>query len=338
VPVPLFPAITVEALLAGFRGVGLDAESIAHDAGLSERDLEDPDAQIDGSAIGALWQRAMIQAGREELPTEVGLAVPFGAFGVVDYLVGSAETVEAGLVALRDHFEAIASAIAFEVDSDEGGAWVRVTTAAGEPNHPGLEFSIAVTLARFRAVVDDDWPVDAVELTRAAPAAPTRHAELLRATVTFEHAAARARLSTRALRAPLRGADPALRRTLTHVAKRLAMGREGAPELEMAIRSRLRDLLPQRRADATSVARSLGLSERTLYRRLGALQRTYQNIVDDFRSAEAERLLARGRLPLAELALSLGFADQTAFNHAFRRWKGTSPRAWLAQRASERSR
>jgi AraC-like DNA-binding protein len=116
------------------------------------------------------------------------------------------------------------------------------------------------------------------------------------------------------------------------------MGSEGAPELEVAIRSRLRDLLPQRRADATAVARSLGLSERTLHRRLGALHRTYQTIVDDFRSAEAERLLARGRLPLAQVALSLGFADQTAFNHAFRRWKGTSPRAWLAQRASERSR
>ena len=68
------------------------------------------------------------------------------------------------------------------------------------------------------------------------------------------------------------------------------------------------------------------------------LGRTYQAVLDDFRAGEAERLLLDGRVPLAQVALALGFADQTAFSRAFRRWKGETPKDWLAQRRAERAR
>ena len=111
------------------------------------------------------------------------------------------------------------------------------------------------------------------------------------------------------LAARLRGADPMLRRMLGQVAERLFIGGDKTPELEMAIRGRLRDLLKGGPADAISVARSLGLSERSLHRRLADLGRTYQAVLDDFRAGEAERLLLDSRMPLAQVALALGFAD-----------------------------
>ena len=56
-------------------------------------------------------------------------------------------------------------------------------------------------------------------------------------------------------------------------------------------------------------------------------------MLDGFREAEAERLLASGRVPLSDVAFQLGFSDQTAWNRAFRRWKGMSPTEWRQVRS-----
>jgi AraC-like DNA-binding protein len=75
------------------------------------------------------------------------------------------------------------------------------------------------------------------------------------------------------------------------------------------------------------------MSERSLQRRLAELDLSYQGVVDTFRRTEAEWLLLAGRCGMAEIALALGFADQTAFSRALRRWTRMAPRRWLAQHA-----
>jgi AraC-like DNA-binding protein len=42
----------------------------------------------------------------------------------------------------------------------------------------------------------------------------------------------------------------------------------------------------------------------------------------------AQEYLATSKLPMGNLAQLLGYADQSAFNHAFRRWHGMTPRQW----------
>jgi AraC-like DNA-binding protein len=133
----------------------------------------------------------------------------------------------------------------------------------------------------------------------------------------------------------MRRADPALQATLRQLASRLDLGAE-ADDLVLALRARLRTLLPEGQANAASVARTMGLSERTLARHLQELGTNWRGVLDDFREAEAERLLVSGRLPLSDVAFRLGFADQTAWNRAFRRWKGMSPTEWRQVRTGSR--
>jgi AraC-like DNA-binding protein len=335
--VDLCPAITASALLAGFRALGLDAPQMARAAGLEGQDLEALDAMIPIGALRALWEDALRRAPGEDLFTEVAMAVPFGAFGVVDYLCGTAETVEAGLRALGDHLQAVSVGNRLELSVDPEGAWLRVAAPAHDDPRAaqlGEEFTLAVIVARFRAIAPG-FRVESVALRRKAPVGATRHAALFDARVTFEHTESRARLPIQTLEARLRTADPELRRTLAQVAKRLLIGRDDTPELEVAIRGRLRDLLPHGKPDAARMARSLGLSERSLHRRLASLGRSYQGVLDDFRASEAERLLLDGRRPYAEIALALGFADHSSWTRAFRRWKGASPSEWVAGRRAE---
>jgi AraC-like DNA-binding protein len=83
------------------------------------------------------------------------------------------------------------------------------------------------------------------------------------------------------------------------------------------------------------VARSLGMSPRTMQRRLGELGTTYQDVLDDVRRQSALRLLASTDLGMGEVAFLLGFEEVNSFARAFHAWEGTTPAKWRA-RASVR--
>ncbi|HTB74146.1 MAG TPA: AraC family transcriptional regulator [Polyangiaceae bacterium] len=78
------------------------------------------------------------------------------------------------------------------------------------------------------------------------------------------------------------------------------------------------------------VARSLGMSPRTLQRRLGELGTTYQKLLDEVRHRSARRLLANTDLAAAEVAFLLGFEELNSFTRAFHSWEGTTPMKWRA--------
>lgn len=74
-----------------------------------------------------------------------------------------------------------------------------------------------------------------------------------------------------------------------------------------------------------AAASDLGMSGRTLRRRLAEEGTTYQRELDAVRQKMAEEYFSRGGASVTELALLLGFADSSAFAKAFRRWTGCSP-------------
>ena len=75
------------------------------------------------------------------------------------------------------------------------------------------------------------------------------------------------------------------------------------------------------------VARALGCSRQTLYRRLKAEGLTFEQVLDDLRRRRALKLVRESALPVKEIAWRLGFSDPAAFSRAFKRWTGKSPRA-----------
>ncbi len=328
-------AATVRALLAGFEAVGLDGASLRRATGETDAALSDPTGALPAAVFPALWQEAIRQARREELPTEVGLAIPFGAFGALDYLAGSSPTVEAAFHSLRGHFRQVAQ-LSLEIGGDAGAADVRIVNAETFPGQQvSDEMTVAILVGRFRGDAAT-FRASSVRLTRPAPSRPTRHEALLGCPVTFGCSVAGLEIPAASWKAPMRRADPALQETLRLLASRLDLGPDGG-DLETAIRARLRTLLPDGKADAASVARTLGLSERTMSRRLRETGKTWRSVLDGFREAEAERLLSSGRAGLSDVAFRLGFSDQTAWNRAFRRWKGMSPTEWLEARSGPRA-
>jgi AraC-like DNA-binding protein len=131
---------------------------------------------------------------------------------------------------------------------------------------------------------------------------------------------------------------------VTHNAEVLGMV---APQLEaelaqqLALRSfreqvkvTLKRLLAGQRPELRSVARELGVSARTLQRRLTDESVTFQQLVAEARRELAHHYLGQPRLELNETAYLLGYEDANSFFRAFQQWEGTSPGEWRARHAA----
>ena len=90
------------------------------------------------------------------------------------------------------------------------------------------------------------------------------------------------------------------------------------------VEKRLEPLLASGEVGIERLARDLGYSRQTLYRRLKAEGITYEQLLDGLRHRLALRFLREG-LSVKDAAYRLGFSDPAAFSRAFKRWTGTSP-------------
>lgn len=86
--------------------------------------------------------------------------------------------------------------------------------------------------------------------------------------------------------------------------------------------------------DIGSIARRLGVSVRTLQRRLREHGLAYQQLVDEVRFRRALELLDESSLSIGQISDQLGFSEPRGFRRAFRRWSGLSPASYRARRHS----
>ena len=102
------------------------------------------------------------------------------------------------------------------------------------------------------------------------------------------------------------------------------------PRGRLSVRSKAEDILSERLphggAIAVEVARRLGMSPRTLSRKLADEGTSFAEILDQLRAALAKRYLHDKRLPISEIAWLLGYREVSSLTHAFQRWTGTTPR------------
>ena len=130
-------------------------------------------------------------------------------------------------------------------------------------------------------------------------------------------------------------ADPYLHNLLiSYCEEALAHREKNRGSFQSAVENAIAPLLPHGKANASDVARQLGLSQRTFARRLSTEGLTFSELLENLRSDLASRYLLEGDMGVSEVAWLLGYREVGSFSHAFRRWTGKTPREVLrAERA-----
>lgn len=126
---------------------------------------------------------------------------------------------------------------------------------------------------------------------------------------------------------PIVSFDPYLNRLLTKYCDAVLAHQKVPPDkLRVDVENAIAALLPHGQASIDNVADRLGISPRTLRRRLAAESTSFTRVLTDLRFALAKRYLAEQNISISRIAWLLGYTEVSTFSHAFKRWAGRPPR------------
>ncbi|MBA5604060.1 AraC family transcriptional regulator [Duganella sp. FT3S] len=207
-----------------------------------------------------------------------------------------------------------------------------------ESRHIGLlanQCGLAALVQFARDITGSDIDPVVIHFVEPAPADVAPYAVLFRCPVLFGQEATRVCFPRQLLDLPLRRADPALVAMLERQVQASLEALPGPDHMLQAVRRCISSHLLDGEAMLDQVAQELHVSGRTLRRWLQARGWSFRNLLEDTRRRLAEHYLRDTPLSLPEVALLLGYSEQSAFNRAFMNWCGMTPRRWrLAARKS----
>jgi AraC-like DNA-binding protein len=313
------------------RAKGVSVEALLQHAGLDPGVLQDPDSRVPPRSVVAFLEEAVRQTGDERLGLHMGEAVRPAALDALGYVFRTSATVGDGLQRLAEYYRFLSDVLGLRVVRE--GRRVRLVAITSSPSficRPLTEFRLSAIAQEIRLETGDPGlhPL-AVEFAYA-PVPAAEHRRFFQCPVRFSCAANALLYPVEVLDRPFRGAEPELREVLERrvrdVIARLPPRHGSIADGAGAV---VGQRLARGRPSATSVARSLGLSERSLRRALSAEGTSLREILERVRREQAERYLRAG-LPSSEIAFLLGFSDPSAFHRSFKQWTGQTPRAYRA--------
>lgn len=320
--------VSSRALIAACERLGVDTGAMLRTVGIQRQTLEDPDARLQNREAGALWAKAYELSGDPVLSLHVAEACPLGAYKVIDYMASSARTVGEAFRCSSRFFKLINTAVRVQLDESSDPVTFDVAGESGPAgvSRPYAEFCLAVFVLHVRAATGVPFALRHVTFSHRRPPDISEHERVFGCPVSFEAEHNRLHVDRAAWGTPARGANSGVLGVLIEHADLLLSRLPRGPDLIERTRRAIGERLRGGDPSLGSVARELGMSERSLQRRLGELGYTYIALADEVREATARLYLDQPDIALAEIAFLLGFADQTAFNRAFKRWTGRTPR------------
>lgn len=322
---------STRAMVSAAESAGVSPRTVDRllvEAGLSRERLHEPEAREGVVGVLALWDRLRSEAGDPTLQLRAPTCLPFGSYGVVDYLVDASRTVGQGFQRFAAYFRLISDGVVLTVEDDAAQPYLSLTGRDGRAvPSVYVDYVFAALIGRSRMHIRPEQVLARVEFTRARPDDPRPYETFFRAPVIFGADIDRLCLPRAEWDTPLEHGDDLLVELLDRhaaiLANRLPSPRQGiVADVQQTILERL-PTSPK----AEEVAKELHVSTRTLQRKLTRAGVTFAQVVENVRAELAKDYLS-GDTPISEVAFLLGFSEQSSFHRAFRRWTGMAPGRW----------
>lgn len=257
--------------------------------------------------------------------------------GVLGLAMKTAPTLRASLERVERYWRVVTDTAVYRLD--ESGVPASLIFEARTGHHPVLEFrnegALAGLVRNMRLFVDGDLVLDHVSFRHECRSDPERYAAHFGCPVRFGAERNAIVLQAAMLDLLNRLGDAAVSDFLTaHLETEIGSLRDD-PSLRAALLRRLTPALSNGMPQAADIARDMGMSERTLYRRLADEGLTFRDVLAEAQSSLAQELLRDSSSSIAEVAFLTGFSEQSTFSRAFKRWVGQAP-AQFRQRSAAR--
>lgn len=321
----------LRGFLEGMRALGLDVDELLTDSGIDRAMLADAEMRFAESQVFALWMNAEQRYAQPAFGFELATRIPFGKLELIDYLVAACPTLGAGMECFAHHARLCASGFTYRIErhTHEGEPGRRIVAEHHYPvallPHSVSEYTWTLFLTRFRHACGP--ALTPVLWLRAKPNVPAvRMMEQLGCVPEIADEDALF-VSEAQWKLENRYRDPMLQQLLVAHARDVH-ARLPENDFLSTLQSALVSAMHNGDPSIRRVAMRLGLSTRTLQRRLELERLTFQHVLEKLRHRMAIDYLRTTQLSLNEISALLGYTDATAFGRAFRRWTGRSPAAF----------
>lgn len=265
------------------------------------------------------------------LGLHLGRTIRPSHLGAMGYLLQNCENLGAALQRIQRYHRLLhdINPIGHAVEGDT--LVLQWGTSRGRPGALFDEAGITAIVEFSRALCGRPLPLLAVDFVNPAPQRRKPFGDYYGCPVRWSQPVTRLVLPLSHLGTPLRQHDPVLRRLMEEQVDAALAELPGDGDLAALTRSVVANLARQGMPGLEQVAAELQVSPRVLYRRLAAQGLNFRELRDGALRQLAETHLQDSRLSIADVALLLGYTEQSAFTRAFRRWSGTTPLAWRQQ-------
>ena len=322
---------------AQLRKLGKDVRPVLSGAGLTVPEAGDPTTRIEVRAQIKVLELAAEELRDEFLGFHLARNFDLREIGLVYYVMASSQQLADALRNCERYSKINNEGVRLNVSLDRTAtiALDYISVDRWSDRHH-LEFWL-VTLVRIcRQLTDNRLAPHKIRVRHFRAHPPAEFNAFFGADVEFGADADEINFSPSVASLPIVGRDTYLNELLRRYADEALAAR---PKEHASVRSNVErivpQLLPHGKASASEVARQLGISSRTLSRKLSDEGVTFAQILDQLRTALANRYLSDRELPVSEIAWLLGYREVSSLTHAFRRWTGMTPRQF---RSSERHR
>jgi AraC-like DNA-binding protein len=336
-PSPSHDAVWVRQLAAELSSRGFSAKQLLAQVGLDERHISAEDARIPFAKHAAFFELAAETAGDSRLGLHFGMTRETRDAGLLGYVGVSSATLLDGIRSLSRYRRVFSDASEFDIAGLAITGRVRWWFYGLGHALPRkcLEFTAVNLVRAFREVCGRHLIPEAVTFVHTRIDDVEEFERYFGCPVSFGCEENVIALTLSDLRLRLVEADDRLLALLRRYCQDvLARHPPDVPNLEERIERLVMDRLTNSNARFGEIAIQLGMSPRTLSRKLAERGTSYREIVDNLRKELALRYLQDDRLSSTEIAFLLGYNELSTFNHALKRWTGMTPTQHRRKKAS----
>ncbi|HKG85045.1 MAG TPA: AraC family transcriptional regulator [Beijerinckiaceae bacterium] len=326
-PLPPSAEGRITRLAAAHVQASCDLKNLLARAGLRLKDLEDARARI-----GVQNQITFLELASKAMDDPLlgfHLAQTFEPreLGLLYYVQASCATLAEALGCMARYISVAHEGLdATCVTRD--GLKLRISYV-GVPRHADrqqMEALVTILIRIARQLTDHHIHPTRVGLAHPRDATSAEFESFVGSTVDFSAGRDEIAFSAAAINLRIASADPYLNESLVSYWEAALAGRSRRrSSIKAAVENAILPLLPHGKARIGRVAEDLGVSSRTLSRRLATEGLAFAQVLDGMRTELAEGYLKDRSLSIAHIAWLLGFQEASAFTHAYKRWTGKPP-------------
>lgn len=317
----------VAGLLSGMKERGLDIRPPLRAAGIDAAALRDRRERVPLATYAALYD-AVIHELHDEGFGLFDEPLRPGSFEFLCRGVATADHLELALMRAARFLSLVLPDLEVDVSRDHKTALLIIREAKKVRPEPCRVFAFEWLLRLLHALsswlVASDIEIESVRFPFARPAHVADYARVFSRRCTFGADQLEARMRADVLDLPIRRDERALEAFLAGGPGNITMLYRPDRETVRRMRQMMEGALPER-LSLEVLARRLGLSERTLHRRLHDEGSSFRDVSHALHRDVALRQLTKTDMSIAAIAAHLGYAEPSAFFRAFRHWTGEAP-------------